>query len=134
MLRGCAKWSPVRRIKYLNPVGLNIKYFISLFSFLLVYFEIIAYHFLLGRFDHLTSNLSFLKFPEASSKADLEQIPAMFLQPTFTLENPDTFNAVFPWSRCEWNSPGQKGKIKQSSKLLQEKVGVTMALFIVPAS
>ena len=60
-------------------------------------------------------------------RAELDSIPKLFLQPNFNLENPDTFNAVFPWSQVE---PGKQdaatvkpatGK-RHSSKLLQEKV------------
>ena len=43
------------------------------------------------------------------------------MHPNFSLENPETFNAVFPWTQIESRKkePGQKSS---SSKLLQEKV------------
>lgn len=40
--------------------------------------------------------------------------------PNFTLDNPETFMAVFPWTQVE-ESRDSAGR-KQSSKLLQEKV------------
>lgn len=43
----------------------------------------------------------------------------IYMLPNFSLENPDTFNAVFPWSQIEQSS--HTGK-QASSKLLQEKV------------
>lgn len=57
-------------------------------------------------------------------QVDLEVIPKMFLQPGFSLENPETFNAVFPWnqikiSRHDQATSDTSGK---SSKLLQEKL------------
>ncbi|XP_078674296.1 vacuolar protein sorting-associated protein 54-like isoform X2 [Branchiostoma floridae x Branchiostoma belcheri] len=53
-------------------------------------------------------------------KADLEQVPKIFMQPNFALENPETFNTVLPWSQFE--SPKDKEQGRQSSKLLQEKL------------
>ena len=41
--------------------------------------------------------------------------------PNFSLENPDTFNAVFPWTQVEESKTTQPGT-RHSSKLLQEKV------------
>ena len=46
----------------------------------------------------------------------------VFMSPNFTLENTDTFNAVFPWTQIETARQDQAGKPRQSSKLLQEKV------------
>ena len=57
---------------------------------------------------------------------EFEQLPKLFLHQGFNLENPDTFNAVFPWTQVESSNQGGKavssGKKPQSSKLLQEKV------------
>ncbi|XP_035680170.1 vacuolar protein sorting-associated protein 54-like isoform X2 [Branchiostoma floridae] len=53
-------------------------------------------------------------------KADLEQVPKIFMQPNFALENPATFNTVLPWSQFE--PPKDKEQGRQSSKLLQEKL------------
>ena len=47
----------------------------------------------------------------------------LFLLPNFNLENPDTFNAVFPWTQVEESKNTQPGT-RHSSKLLQEKVAV----------
>ena len=54
---------------------------------------------------------------------ELDEIPKMFLNPSFSLENTETFNAVFPWTQIE-ASRQESPKPKQSSKLLQEKVRV----------
>ncbi|CAH1791272.1 unnamed protein product [Owenia fusiformis] len=59
-----------------------------------------------------------------SSRAVLEQVPKLFMTPGFSLTNPDTFSAVFPWTQVESStrtSPGSKPQ-QQSSKLLQEKM------------
>ncbi|KAK2170701.1 hypothetical protein LSH36_1g18004 [Paralvinella palmiformis] len=53
-------------------------------------------------------------------RAELEPIPKIFMHPGFNLENPDTFTAVFPWTKTSLLQP--TGKSKQSSKLLQEKL------------
>lgn len=55
------------------------------------------------------------------NRAELEQIPKLFLLPNFCLENPDTFNAVFPWTQVEEPKSTQSGT-RHSSKLLQEKL------------
>ncbi|XP_023266586.1 vacuolar protein sorting-associated protein 54 isoform X3 [Seriola lalandi dorsalis] len=55
------------------------------------------------------------------SRAELEQVPKIFLKPDFALEDPATFNAVLPWSH--FNSAGGKSsRDVASSKLLQEKL------------
>ncbi|XP_035516015.1 vacuolar protein sorting-associated protein 54 [Morone saxatilis] len=55
------------------------------------------------------------------SRAELEQVPKIFMKPEFALEDPATFNAVLPWSH--FNSAGGKSsRDGASSKLLQEKV------------
>ncbi|XP_033735707.1 vacuolar protein sorting-associated protein 54-like [Pecten maximus] len=60
------------------------------------------------------------------NRAELQQIPKLFLLPNFELDNSDTFNAVFPWQQIESknhsksSSPTSSGP--QSSKLLQEKL------------
>jgi hypothetical protein len=48
----------------------------------------------------------------------------LFLLPNFNLENPDTFNAVFPWTQVEESKVNQTGS-RHSSKLLQEKVSIS---------
>ncbi|KAF3852682.1 hypothetical protein F7725_006037 [Dissostichus mawsoni] len=54
------------------------------------------------------------------SKAELEQVPKIFMKPEFALEDPSTFNSVLPWSH--FNSAGGKSsRDVASSKLLQEK-------------
>ncbi|XP_071962445.1 vacuolar protein sorting-associated protein 54-like [Antedon mediterranea] len=50
------------------------------------------------------------------SQAELQQIPKMFFRGDFALENPETFQAVLPWSQFKSRGVGQ------SSKLLQEKL------------
>lgn len=45
----------------------------------------------------------------------------LFMSPHFSLENPDLFNTVFPWTQIEGAKSSQPGA-RQSSKLLQEKV------------
>ncbi|XP_051241455.1 vacuolar protein sorting-associated protein 54 isoform X2 [Dicentrarchus labrax] len=55
------------------------------------------------------------------SRAELEQVPKIFMKPEFALEDPATFNAVLPWSH--FNSAGGKSsRDGASSKLLQEKL------------
>ncbi|XP_028266098.1 vacuolar protein sorting-associated protein 54-like isoform X1 [Parambassis ranga] len=55
------------------------------------------------------------------SRAELEQVPKIFMKPDFALEDPATFNAVLPWSH--FNSAGGKSsRDVASSKLLQEKL------------
>ncbi|XP_040002014.1 vacuolar protein sorting-associated protein 54 [Xiphias gladius] len=55
------------------------------------------------------------------SRAELEQVPKIFLKPDFALEDPATFNTVLPWSH--FNSAGGKSsRDVASSKLLQEKL------------
>ncbi|KAK1886701.1 Vacuolar protein sorting-associated protein 54 [Dissostichus eleginoides] len=57
------------------------------------------------------------------SKAELEQVPKIFMKPEFALEDPSTFNSVLPWSH--FNSAGGKSsRDVASSKLLQEKVSI----------
>ncbi|XP_076004056.1 vacuolar protein sorting-associated protein 54 [Genypterus blacodes] len=55
------------------------------------------------------------------SRAELEQVPKIFMKPDFALEDPATFNTVLPWSH--FNSAGGKSsRDMASSKLLQEKL------------
>ncbi|XP_041790058.1 vacuolar protein sorting-associated protein 54 isoform X2 [Chelmon rostratus] len=55
------------------------------------------------------------------SRAELEQVPKIFMKPDFALEDPATFNTVLPWSH--FNSAGGKSsRDVASSKLLQEKL------------
>ncbi|KAM4771510.1 vacuolar protein sorting-associated protein 54 [Rhinophrynus dorsalis] len=55
------------------------------------------------------------------SRADLEQVPKIFLKPDFALEDSLTFNAVLPWSHFS-TAGGKSGRDAASSKLLQEKL------------
>ncbi|XP_014669126.1 PREDICTED: vacuolar protein sorting-associated protein 54-like [Priapulus caudatus] len=61
---------------------------------------------------------------ELARSADLDQIPKVFMQPNFQLEDPDTFRDVLPWSQLESSSNGAavETKARQSSRLLQEKL------------
>ncbi|XP_069023152.1 vacuolar protein sorting-associated protein 54 isoform X1 [Embiotoca jacksoni] len=54
------------------------------------------------------------------SRAELEQVPKIFMKPDFALDDPATFNAVLPWSH--FNSGGKSSRDVASSKLLQEKL------------
>ncbi|KAM3865158.1 vacuolar protein sorting-associated protein 54 [Diretmus argenteus] len=55
------------------------------------------------------------------SRAELEQVPKIFMKPDFALEDPATFNAVLPSSH--FNSAGGKSsRDMASSRLLQEKL------------
>ncbi|KAM9314459.1 vacuolar protein sorting-associated protein 54 [Pholidichthys leucotaenia] len=55
------------------------------------------------------------------SRAELEQVPKIFMKPDFALEDPATFNTVLPWSH--FNSAGGKSsRDMASSRLLQEKL------------
>lgn len=54
------------------------------------------------------------------SRAELEQVPKIFMRPEFALEDPATFNSVLPWSH--FHSAGGKSRDVASSKLLQEKL------------
>nr|XP_020442950.1 vacuolar protein sorting-associated protein 54 isoform X4 [Monopterus albus] len=55
------------------------------------------------------------------SRAELEQVPKIFMKPDFALEDPAIFSAVLPWSH--FNSAGGKSsRDMASSKLLQEKL------------
>uniref|UniRef100_UPI003AAA24D1 vacuolar protein sorting-associated protein 54 n=1 Tax=Centroberyx gerrardi TaxID=166262 RepID=UPI003AAA24D1 len=55
------------------------------------------------------------------SRAELEQVPKIFMKPEFALDDPATFNAVLPWSH--FNSAGGKSsRDMASSRLLQEKL------------
>ncbi|CAJ1052867.1 vacuolar protein sorting-associated protein 54 [Xyrichtys novacula] len=55
------------------------------------------------------------------SKAELEQVPKIFMKPEFALEDPATFNAVLPWSHFN-SAGGRSSRDVASSKLLQEKL------------
>lgn len=54
------------------------------------------------------------------NRAELQQLPKLFMLSNFDLENTDTFNAVFPWTQVE--DCQKNGGSSQSSKLLQEKL------------
>ncbi|XP_038072831.1 vacuolar protein sorting-associated protein 54-like [Patiria miniata] len=53
---------------------------------------------------------------------EVEQIPKMFFRNDFALENPDTFEAVLPWSQFRGQRLSDPASGHQSSKLLQEKL------------
>uniref|UniRef100_H2LCS6 Vacuolar protein sorting-associated protein 54 n=1 Tax=Oryzias latipes TaxID=8090 RepID=H2LCS6_ORYLA len=55
------------------------------------------------------------------SRAELEQVPKIFMRPNFALEDPSTFNAVLPWSHFP-SAGGKSSRDGASSKLLQEKL------------
>ncbi|XP_031602963.1 vacuolar protein sorting-associated protein 54 isoform X1 [Oreochromis aureus] len=55
------------------------------------------------------------------SRAELEQVPKIFMKPDFALEDPATFNMVLPWSHFN-NAGGKSSRDVASSKLLQEKL------------
>ncbi|XP_061580472.1 vacuolar protein sorting-associated protein 54 isoform X2 [Cololabis saira] len=55
------------------------------------------------------------------SRAELEQVPKMFMRPDFALDDPTTFNAVLPWSHFH-GAGGKSSRDGASSKLLQEKL------------
>ncbi|XP_034543939.1 vacuolar protein sorting-associated protein 54 [Notolabrus celidotus] len=55
------------------------------------------------------------------SRAELEQVPKIFMKPEFALEDPATFNAVLPWSHFN-SAGGRSSRDVASSKLLQEKL------------
>ncbi|GBM51076.1 Vacuolar protein sorting-associated protein 54 [Araneus ventricosus] len=57
-----------------------------------------------------------------SKFADIEEIPKIFLQSDFNLENPSTFNAVLPWSQLYGQVSAENSNQKNSVKLLQEKM------------
>ncbi|GFO34669.1 vacuolar protein sorting-associated protein 54 [Plakobranchus ocellatus] len=71
-----------------------------------------------GRETHPSAQLRQME----QNRAELDQIK-LFMSAHFSLENPDVFNTVFPWSQIEGSkgSSGQ-GDQRQSSKLLQEKL------------
>ncbi|KAK3092497.1 hypothetical protein FSP39_003642 [Pinctada imbricata] len=57
------------------------------------------------------------------NRAELQQLPKLFMLPNFDLENTDTFNAVFPWSQVEDSKKkSDQPSSPKSSKLLQEKL------------
>ncbi|XP_068607044.1 vacuolar protein sorting-associated protein 54 [Brachionichthys hirsutus] len=55
------------------------------------------------------------------SRAELEQVPKIFMKPDFALEDPGTFNGVLPWSHFS-SAGGRAGRDAASSRLLQEKL------------
>nr|XP_055060178.1 vacuolar protein sorting-associated protein 54 isoform X2 [Misgurnus anguillicaudatus] len=55
------------------------------------------------------------------ARAELEQVPKIFMRPEFVLNDPATFNAVLPWSH--FSIAGSKNnRDVASSRLLQEKL------------
>ncbi|XP_054634220.1 vacuolar protein sorting-associated protein 54 isoform X2 [Dunckerocampus dactyliophorus] len=65
--------------------------------------------------------VSSISTSQEKSRAELEQVPKIFMRPDFALEEPSTFSAVLPWSH--FNSASGKGsRDVASSKLLQEKL------------
>ncbi|XP_041839133.1 vacuolar protein sorting-associated protein 54 isoform X2 [Melanotaenia boesemani] len=55
------------------------------------------------------------------SRAELEQVPKIFMRPDFALEDPATFNVVLPWSHFH-SAGGKSSRDVASSKLLQEQL------------
>ncbi|KAJ3614958.1 hypothetical protein NHX12_018527 [Muraenolepis orangiensis] len=56
------------------------------------------------------------------SRAELEQVPKIFMKPEFALEDSATFNAVLPWSHFSSAAGGKSSRDMASSRLLQEKL------------
>ncbi|XP_022090825.1 vacuolar protein sorting-associated protein 54-like [Acanthaster planci] len=69
--------------------------------------------------DHHQSPVCRLK---ERGSTELEQIPKVFFRNDFALENPDTFEAVLPWSQFKGQRLSDPAAGHQSSKLLQEKL------------
>ncbi|KAM3931499.1 vacuolar protein sorting-associated protein 54 [Leptodactylus fuscus] len=55
------------------------------------------------------------------SRADLDQVPKIFMKPDFALDDSLTFNAVLPWSHFS-SASGKGSRDAASAKLLQEKL------------
>ncbi|XP_016369626.1 vacuolar protein sorting-associated protein 54-like isoform X1 [Sinocyclocheilus rhinocerous] len=55
------------------------------------------------------------------ARAELEQVPKIFMKPEFVLNDPATFNAVLPWSHFSV-AGGMNSRDVASSRLLQEKL------------
>uniref|UniRef100_A0A673GGY4 Vacuolar protein sorting-associated protein 54 n=1 Tax=Sinocyclocheilus rhinocerous TaxID=307959 RepID=A0A673GGY4_9TELE len=55
------------------------------------------------------------------ARAELEQVPKIFMKPEFVLNDPATFNAVLPWSHFSV-AGGNNSRDVASSRLLQEKL------------
>ncbi|XP_026102485.1 vacuolar protein sorting-associated protein 54-like [Carassius auratus] len=55
------------------------------------------------------------------ARAELEQVPKIFMKPEFMLNDPATFNAVLPWSHFSV-AGGKNSRDVASSRLLQEKL------------
>ena len=93
--------------------------------------------------------INVLGFRLGKLPSEMDVIPKLFLQPGFSLQNPETFNAVFPWHQVEplrgadqlstgtgrvsagagresagtgRESAGAGRESRQSTKLLQERV------------
>ncbi|XP_077461128.1 vacuolar protein sorting-associated protein 54 isoform X2 [Stigmatopora argus] len=71
--------------------------------------------------DDLVDSISNVRTTQEKSRAELEQVPKIFLKPDFALEEPATFNAVLPWSHFN-SGGGRNSRDMASSKLLQEKL------------
>ncbi|XP_061130182.1 vacuolar protein sorting-associated protein 54 isoform X2 [Syngnathus typhle] len=70
--------------------------------------------------DDFTDAIYSVNTNQEKSRAELDQVPKIFLKPDFALEEPVTFNAVLPWSH--FNGGGRNSRDVASSKLLQEKL------------
>ncbi|KAK7165677.1 hypothetical protein R3I93_005681 [Phoxinus phoxinus] len=55
------------------------------------------------------------------ARAELDQVPKIFMKPEFVLNEPATFNAVLPWSHFSV-AGGKNSRDVASSRLLQEKL------------
>ncbi|XP_061687207.1 vacuolar protein sorting-associated protein 54 isoform X2 [Syngnathoides biaculeatus] len=71
--------------------------------------------------DDIVDAISSISTLQEKSRAELDQVPKMFLKPDFALEDPSTFNAVLPWSHFI-SGGGRSSCDAASSKLLQEKL------------
>ncbi|XP_077380102.1 vacuolar protein sorting-associated protein 54 isoform X2 [Festucalex cinctus] len=73
--------------------------------------------------DDIVDAISSISTNQEKSRAELDQVPKMFLKPDFALEEPSTFNAVLPWSHfSSGGGGGRSSRDVASSKLLQEKL------------
>ncbi|XP_077427214.1 vacuolar protein sorting-associated protein 54 isoform X2 [Vanacampus margaritifer] len=76
--------------------------------------------------DDIVEAVSSISTNQEKSRAELDQVPKIFLKPDFALDEPSTFNAVLPWSHFNGGGGGGGGgrssRDVASSKLLQEKL------------
>ncbi|XP_056423961.1 vacuolar protein sorting-associated protein 54 isoform X2 [Hyla sarda] len=70
---------------------------------------------------HFPMNFLFLFILGNKPRADLDQVPKIFMKPDFALDDSLTFNAVLPWSHFS-SASGKGSRDTASAKLLQEKL------------